>query len=525
VTAQAFGAPDKLSRQVADTAAGTITFAGSPPVNVPGATAGQTLVSDSAGNLTPQTPASSFTMGLQYLTGGGAITASTITTAQGAGYTGLFLDPRYVWTMHGVSLAGISDFTIESRMAGNIGGGTVAYNTGGYIDTGSGADGIQVYSGNPVSTPTQGLVLRGLVFVGANSNAVAHFGGGQRSCAVVDCLFYNTNSASGAYGLITDTALANYLAEGNSFTRCSIAGAYAALGIGTADAGQHAADTTWDNPTTAGGTYSIVADAGGEHHFINHYDRSSPSTAVVYNHGAVLYFDGGGDYNNNASGVAHLLDSAGAVTVLTGREIIQGTNTTTITISAGSLVARGRTKWAGVVALSGTGNVDLSDPAGSYGALTISGSAGKLMLAGNYNPGSGPTVTGWTGVTLYQGSAMVASQRGAGQTTTQTVTWTPPPQSVKFRVSVMVHPTVAGTSTVPSVGFTEYGGLARSYAIPMWRQDGSSTAPSYLCAAADTFLGEVVSDTDNSGTPVQVMITPTGSTFRYSVVIEQITGQ
>lgn len=470
--------------------------------------------------------------GLQYLTGGGTITATTISTAQAAGWQGIFLDPRFVWDMSGLVINGVKNFIIESRMAGSIGWlGNIAYNATGYITTSTASpqDGIQVYASAPSSNQTQGVVFRNCVIVGNNSRAVLHFGGGQRKCGLVDCLVYNTNSAAGAYGVVIGSGLSDNNSEDNFFHFAGaggLAGAYAALGIGVADQTQRANDTLWQDLTTAGGTYSIVTSNGSNHTFTNYYDRSAPTTATVHNTGSILTFYGGEDSTgSSASGVAHLLDGANSLTILQNRTVSVATSTNTIQVSAGNLISRGRTRISGGAAMSGTGSMDLSDPTGSYSSMTVTGSAGTVMLAGSYPLTSGaPNVSGFTGTITYPSPpVVVVQQTGTALTTTQTVTWTPPTANVGFRVSVMIHPTVAGTSTVPVLAFSEFGSTARSYTVAMWQQNGSAAAPSYTCAAVDTFIGEVVSRTDNSGTALTVTITPTGSTFRYQVVIERLT--
>lgn len=462
--------------------------------------------------------------GLQFLTGGGTLSTAKITAAQAAGFQGIFLDPRFAWDASGLVINGVQNFIIESRMTGSIGwSGHISYNTGGYIttSTGSPADGIQVYASVPGGPQTQGIIFRNCVIVGANSSAVVHFGGGQRRCGLVDCLVYNTASTAGAYGVITDTALSNNNSEDMIFSFTGgggIAGAYAAVGIGIADQTQHANDTLWTDLPTAGGTYSVVANNGGNHNFINYYDRSAPTTATVWNHGGALYFRGGEDLNSG-TGVAHLLDVSGATTVIENRTLTRGGGTADVTISNGQFVCKGKTRGSGIISSSG-GTTDLSDPATS--TFTVSGTGGNLFLAGSYL-GTAPTDSRSGGTTNFQAPMVVASARASAQTTTQTVTWTPPALNCRIRVSVMIHPTVAGTSTVPTVAFTEYGGQARSYAMAMWQQNGAAAAPSYTCAATDTFCGSFESDTDASATAVTVTVTPTGSTFRYSAVIERLT--
>lgn len=538
MTAFGFGADDKVNKS-GDTMTGPLVLQGSPPVEVTGATAGEVLTSDGSGNFTPQALPTPPSLGLQFMTSSGSfgsvagtITMTVINAAITAGYSGLFLDPRFIWDFSGLAITGVSNFTIESRMGGSIGWlGNVSHGPG-FVktSTGSPADGVQVFA-SPTSTTTQGVIFRGLAFVGANSSAVVHFGGGQRKCGMEDCFIQNTSSATGAYGLVYDAVLGTAVnSENNYFSHCSIAGAYAAVGLGIGDVSQHGNDTIWTDLTTAGGTYSLVADAGSNHSFHNYYDRSSPTTATVWNHGANLYFYGGEDQNSSTAGVSHLLDNASSVTVLVNRLVTQVTATNIVTISAGSLVARGRNRWsAGTIGLTGSGNVDISDPAGSYAGMTISGTGGSgsasIMLAGSYNPGAKPTISAFTGSLIFQGPVIVASKSGTGQTTTQTLTWTPPAANCAFRASVMIHQTTTtGTSTAASISFTERGPTSRSYAIPLFRQDGSSTAFVYTTGTnADTFLGQVTSQTDNSGTNVVVTVTPSSSTFRYSVVIEQLT--
>jgi hypothetical protein len=464
--------------------------------------------------------------GLQYLTGGGQITAATITAAQSAGFTGIYLDPRFVWNMAGLVINGVQNFIIESRMIGTIGwGGHIAYNPGGYISAGAAAaDGIQIYATTPAGAAgTQGIIFRNCVIVGANAGAATvHFGGGARRCRMEGCLVYNTSATAGSYAVVRDTALSDNNSEDDSFINCDWAGAYAALGLGIGDQTQHTNDTDYYGLTTAGGTYSIVNAGASNHHFFNYYDRSNPSTAVVWNNGAsTMFFYGGEDQNSLATGLCHLV--TGGTTVLENRTVTNVANNATLSISSGNLVARGRCRWSGVAAITG-GNLDLSDPAGSFGSFNPTGAAGTVMLAGNYNPASGPALAAYTGAIVLQAPVVQATQSAQGQSGAVTVTWTPPKYTVAFRVSVWIRPTVAGTSTVPRVAFTEVFGTAFAQTIAMWPQDSAAAAPSYTCPAGSTdYAGTFTGRTDPSGTAVTVTITPTGSTYRYSVVIEQIT--
>lgn len=340
--------------------------------------------------------------GMVFMTGngtpgttGGTITATTINNAITAGAQGIFLDPRYVWDMSGLTINGISNFTIASAMMGSIGWtGGITYNTTGYIKTDSvvAADGIKVFSSAPGTARTQGIVFRGCVFVGSHSNAVIHFGGGQRRCGVVDCLIYNTSAAPGSYGMQIDTALSDNNSENGIFDwggGGGVAGGYGALGLGLGDQTQHCNDTLFHSLTTSAGTYSINAATSSNNTFTNWYDRSSPATANILNAG-VLTFIGGEDLNN--SGLSY---STSGTTTIWNRLLTNGN----ITCNGGNVVFRGRCRCLVTINISAGGVADLSDPACSFGSTTVAGSSGTLFKSAFYGPGGTPGVAGWTGTT------------------------------------------------------------------------------------------------------------------------------
>src|SRR6185437_10288416 len=140
--------------------------------------------------------------------GGGTISTATIANVKAAGYTGMYLDPRYIWDMSGVTFNGVQDFMIESRMIGSIGWtGNIEYNTNGYIatSTGGAASGVSVCASSPSgSTSTQGVIFKNCTIVGNNPSAVIQFGGGQRRCGLVDTLVYNT---AGSFAAIIGSGL------------------------------------------------------------------------------------------------------------------------------------------------------------------------------------------------------------------------------------------------------------------------------------------------------------------------------
>ncbi|HEX3564048.1 MAG TPA: hypothetical protein VHU17_01640, partial [Acidimicrobiales bacterium] len=141
--------------------------------------------------------------GLKFMTGTGAlgstagtITATDIANAVSAGYQGMWLDSRFVWDLSTLVIENVSNFTIASAMVGSIGwSGLTTYRSTGYCitDTGSPADGVQIWADNTHNT--QGIRLKGLAFVGTNSRAVVHIGGKARRVTMDDCFVYNTNVA------------------------------------------------------------------------------------------------------------------------------------------------------------------------------------------------------------------------------------------------------------------------------------------------------------------------------------------
>lgn len=464
--------------------------------------------------------------GLQYLTGGGQITTAMVTSAIAAGYQGIYLDARFVWNAAGLVLQDIQNFTIESRMTGSIGyNATITYDTNGYVQTGSGADGIQIFG--TVGAGASGITFRGVSLVGSNTNAVLHAGGRHRRMHVENCFIYNTNNAVGAYGLIDDTQLNNANGEDNTLLGCSIAGAYAAIGIGINDQAQHVNDSVWADITTSGGVYAIVMNNGGNHQFINYYDRSHSTTATVYNHGGHIIFIGGENGNDGTTGgITYLQDSANANTVLRDATITAGASSPSniLNLSSGNFSLLGKMRSNNACTLNVTGGtLYLADPASGLGNVTVSGSGGAVWITNSYmGAGNAPTIT-WSGTPALVSTGVVVSGHANAQTTPNTVTFTPPTQGMRFRVSVWIQVTVAGTSTVPVLAFKQYQGTAFSQTVPMWQMDGAATAPTYLCATVNTFMGSWMGETDGSATPITLTITPTGSTYRYSVVIERLT--
>src|SRR5258708_11710137 len=98
--------------------------------------------------------------GLRVLTGGGTVTAATITAAKSAGFQGLLLDSLFPWDMSGLSFNGIQNFKIRSEMLGSIGwAAKVCHNTPGLIKncTGGPVERISLFRSNPWREPPHGI--------------------------------------------------------------------------------------------------------------------------------------------------------------------------------------------------------------------------------------------------------------------------------------------------------------------------------------------------------------------------------
>lgn len=466
--------------------------------------------------------------GLQYLPSGTVLSAALIAATQAAGFTGWWLDARGIYPVAsgGLIIQGVQNFTIASEMRGGIGYNGVAIPPIGYINTGSAAtDGVAISSTGTGAAQTAGIMFSGVAFIGSNSNAVVHMGGGQRDVRFENCYIQNTGTTAGQYGLITDTAIENRNSENCSYFQCDIVGGYAAVGIGIADQTQHSNDTLWDNLRTSGGTYSIVAAAGGSQHFLDYYDRSNASTATVLNSGcSLMIFDGGED--QNTTGLDYSITGSAARVVLIDRNITQsGAATTTVSLTNGFFFCIG----VGTVNNAQTWTMATGSPTifidNSYNAAnaTISGSVGTLVFypAAVY---SAPTATSatFTGLTTFAGGypVQVAQANAKGATTTQSLTYTPPAVAAAYRAVFICKITAHVTSTTPALSYTDEGGVAENAAPIVWKMGTVAGVASMV--ASGYYFGQVEFATDNSQGTITMTLTPTGDTFNYSFILERI---
>jgi hypothetical protein len=217
-----------------------------------------------------------------YFVHGGLTTAtapllSTIVPAAiAAGYSGIYLDPRFIYNGSGWVMHNTNNFTVESRMQGSNGWTGAPNVSPGYIWTGTtGADGVLVYGDS--GTYAEALKFTGLVFTGSNTNAVFHFAGNGRSDSFEDCYFYNQNTTAG-YGFIYDTQYgAN--CENMYFKRVSAFG-YNGFGIGINNVSGKSNDSNYTSLCTGGINIGLNYMDGGNHTITNWYDRSNATISL-----------------------------------------------------------------------------------------------------------------------------------------------------------------------------------------------------------------------------------------------------
>lgn len=464
------------------------------------------------------------TSGLQYVPQGTAVTQAYVNAAITAGFTGLYFDPRYVYTVSALSLNGVNNFTFESRMYGYL----RANGPVGYLNfTNTTGDCIAVYNSNSIR-------FNGLAVVATTTGSVLHFGGGVHDSGGRDCYFRNlSNSAGGgittaAFCWIADTQLQDAANEDNGWADTYFDGAYCAVGVGINDQAHQANDTRMDNCRIAGGPYGVYHLEGGGWTWINLYDRISSSIANFYvsstNAGNIALI--GGEPWNSTSGTGYCLQVLGGYVTLEGELLItNGGGGQGVAIGGGFVNFNSGRIAAPSTPLVMTGGVANFGPSFQAVNFTASGSVGTIYLqgpAGILTPYSPPNVSGFSGTVRYVAyPATVFSAKAAGATTTQTLAYTPPSVAGIYRAFVSVRVTVAGTSTIPTLTFkNDGGGTTGPTAVSMIVLGGTVLLASLV--ANGSYSGNVQFSIDASGTPIQVVITPTGSTFSYTVTIEQM---
>lgn len=153
-------------------------------------------------------------------------------------------------------------------------------------------------------------------------------------------------------------------------------------------------------------------------------------------------------------------------------------------------------------------------PAGFSKSVLID-TSGNLYLVGTLSQANGLLLVG-TGTPIE-----VAKMSGTASTATVTLTYTPPAVAGTYYVEGYYHVTTAGTSTIPTLAFTDEGGSAVSAtALTVLALGGTTNLASMT--ATGRYSGRFAFAVDNSAGAISVVVTPTGSTFNYDVRLYQV---
>jgi hypothetical protein len=315
----------------------------------------------------------------------GTVTATTIANAIAAGYSGLFLDPRYIWDLSGLQLnpanfpAGIQNFVIKSWMKGTIGWtGGISYPPG-YITTATGtpADGIQIYGA--AGAEMQGIEFRDCAIAGPNSRSVVHLGGRQRRVGFPGTFIYNTNATQTTVASGSNTVNVSTFAGAGTLNVASSA-SFASAGNVVVATSLAMATLSYTGKGT--GTLTGVKTLGG---------AGTLSTGGVVGQAAFgLQVDTGlSDFNSENSQFGPQMNVAGG-NVAIGIGINDQTQKCNDSLFDDTVTAAGL---AALVAVEGsnlqfTNYYDRSSPA----LCTVANHGGGLIFIGGeaYNPSGGP---------------------------------------------------------------------------------------------------------------------------------------
>lgn len=116
----------------------------------------------------------------------------------------------------------------------------------------------------------------------------------------------------------------------------------------------------------------------------------------------------------------------------------------------------------------------------------------------------------------------LAVARGTGATSPRTCSVTPIAVPGTLRVSIYIKVTKPGTGTVPTIttGRDEEGVPLAGTRITLCPNGGTTLLNSLT--EIGRYSGQFLQDVDGSGSPFSITVTPSGSTYDYDVVIEQI---
>jgi hypothetical protein len=491
----------------------------------------------------PPTGSGAQPSGLYYVPGGTVLTSTLMATVVSNGYAGIYLDPRQIYTVDPVNgwifnstpASPFFNFTVESRMGGVSGYGSIIENPAGYVNTATtNPDGVAVYGSNNAGIAR--VIFRYVAFIGPNTNGVMHSGSKSRSCVWDGCFFNNTSTggtslANAPYSFIADTALGSsgsdneYNVVQNCEFACTASPWGVNVGIGIADQSQKCNNWRWTN-VNFNATYCSWNHVEGGNHFTNGvYDRGNPTlTSFNLQSGAGALWINGTELHNMTGSNYNV---AGGTLVLNEvQESEQGSNDL---ISGGHVsLLSGQILSGQGWTLSGTGVLDTTSNNFNSGSGTVTGSAGTLIVGGPNVVGQSaygaPTYSAFTGTILYSGLPHTVpwTTGGTGQGTGATGTITlqlSPPVAGMYRITVNVRVTVAGTSTVVTAQYkNDGGGTTGPSALQMYTLGTLAGVTSIVATGA--YSGTAAFYAETGADTLEVIITPTGSTFSYDASVE-----
>jgi len=341
------------------------------------------------------------------------------------------------------------------------------------------------------------------------TNCVVSYQAGNNNISMINAIAGNTPVAGGQY--VFD--LSN--ATGGSISLYGGECGTAAAGGGVLNMGSAGATYfTFNQMQVSSGNFNV---AGGYVVF-NECDITSSSATFAQSGGSVAFTN------------TLITQNSFAYTQTGGFLVIAGGYTRTgWTLNGGEASATGHRLTSGASVAMG-GGIFAYDHTNDFSAATITGSSGTIIpsytainkaTAGNYGWGT----YSFTGTLQrpYPYPTVVAQSALVGSTSTQTLTFAGVAAASTYRVTFRIRVTVAGTSTIPALTYNNQGNSNTGpTAAAVWKFDGSSVAPIYSIVANGEYQAEVVFGCGSNGPGITMTITPTGSTFSWSMTVEQL---
>lgn len=327
---------------------------------------------------------------LLYVNDPNGLTQTAIDNAVSSGYTGIYLDANVTYTVSSTLKLGNSGgteqpFILRSTMYGGAAAGDTDTPPANYIN-------LTMTTGDGIHIPDNAAKVRleGVAIVGNTTGACVHINGARES-GLDNCYVKNTHSGSG-YAVVIDASTGGADAEDNDSSQCYFKG-WRALGIGVSDVTFHSNDCLWTAITTSGVDSGVYHVAGGNHTFIDWYDRSNPTTAAFNQTGGVAVLIGGEDKTTTTGGNAILL--SGGQLWIRHRRITNAGATTDVSNTGGDLYLNGvqADPTTGYVLLQTGGTVTIGRDCYSTGA-TFTSNGGSIYYPTTTAHGVTPVGTG-----------------------------------------------------------------------------------------------------------------------------------